>query len=83
MADPFLDTSRLTDEQILERLGRAYSYLQVQSSLGHAPTVLSIKSVIEQLELERESRLQRNSTEEFNKKYPKDLDPINLGKLEE
>lgn len=78
---PFLEVHKLTDEEIIERLGRAYTYMNAQKSLGHTPTVLSIKDVIQSLEVERESRLRRNMDEEYKRKFPDDTKPIELGKL--
>lgn len=80
---PFLDVSKLTDEEIVDRLGKAYVYMNAQVALGHNPTVHSIKEVIQSLEDERRSRLQRVMEEEYNKKYPDAQSPIELGKLEE
>ena len=80
---PFLDASRLTDEEIIERLGKAYTYMNAQVSLGHNPTVFSIKEVIQSLEDERHDRQQRNMDEEFKKKFPDTNKPLELGKLED
>lgn len=80
---PFLDVSKLTDEEIIERLGRAYSYMNAQVALGHNPTVHSIKEVIQTLEDERKIRMQRTMDEEFKRKYPTANEPIELGKLED
>jgi hypothetical protein len=80
---PFLDVSKLTDEEIIERLGKAYQYMNVQSALGHTPAVLSIKEIIQSLEDERQKRLRQQMDDEFNRKYPDNLKPIELGKLEE
>lgn len=80
---PFLDVSKLTDEEIIERLGKAYTYMNSQVALGHNPTVLSIKEVIQSLEDERKSRMQKNMDQEYSKKYPDSLKPIELGKLED
>lgn len=80
---PFLDVSKLTDEQIIERLGRAYSYMNAQVALGHNPTVHSIKEIIQSLENERNERMKRNSDAEFKRKFPDDHKPIELGKLED
>lgn len=80
---PFLDVSKLTDEEIIERLGKAYQHMNVQSALGHNPTVHSIREVIQSLEDERKARLIKTMDDEFNKKYPKANDPIELGKLED
>lgn len=80
---PFLDVGKLTDEEILERLGKAYIYMNLQVAMGHSPTVYSIQEIIQSLEDERRLRMQKNMDEEFKKKYPDDLKPINLGKLED
>ena len=80
---PFLDVSKLTDEQIIERLGKAYTYMNSQIGLGHDPTVHSIKEVIQSLEDERRERQKRNSDEEYKKKYPDANKPLELGKLDE
>jgi hypothetical protein len=80
---PFLDVSKLTDEEIVDRLGKAYVYMNAQVALGHNPTVHSIKEVIQSLEDERKFRLQKTMEEEYNKKYPDAQNPIELGKLEE
>ena len=80
---PFLDASKLTDEEIIERLGKAYTYMNAQVSLGHNPTVFSIKEVIQSLEDERCDRQQRNMDEEFKKKFPDTNKPLELGKLED
>ena len=80
---PFLDVGKLSDEEILERLGKAYIYMNLQVAMGHSPTVYSIQEIIQSLEDERRLRMQKNMDEEFKKKYPDDLKPINLGKLED
>ena len=80
---PFLDVSKLSDEEIIERLGRAYTFMNSQVALGHTPTVLSIKEVIQSLEDERAKRMDKMIGDEFNRKHPDDLKPIELGKLED
>lgn len=80
---PFLDVSKLTEEEIIERLGKAYQYMNAQSALGHSPTVHSIKEVIQSLEDERRIRLERNMDTEYKKKYPDSNKPIEVGKIEE
>lgn len=80
---PFLDVSKLSDEEIIERLGRAYVHMNAQVALGHTPTVVSIKEVIQALEDERQDRMQRRMDEEFTRKFPNSLDTIEIGKLEE
>lgn len=80
---PFLDVSKLSEEEIIERLGKAYTYMNAQVALGHNPTVHSIQEVIQSLEGERRARLERNMDTEQKKKYPDSNKPIELGKLEE
>lgn len=80
---PFLDVSKLSDEEITERLGKAYIYMNAQVALGHNPTVYSIKEVIQSLEDERRKRMIRNADEEYNRKFPESNKPIELGKLED
>ncbi len=80
---PFLDVGKLTDEELIERLGKAYTHMNYQKSLGHVPTVHSIKEIIQSLEEERHNRMRKNMDDEFKRKFPKDLDPINLGTIEE
>lgn len=80
---PFLDVSKLTDEEIIEKLGRAYTHLNSQVSLGHNPTVHSIKEVIQSLEDERHQRTHNRVDIEFKKKYPNDMSPIEIGKLDD
>lgn len=80
---PFLDVRSLTDEEIIERLGKAYTFMNAQKALGHSPTVLSIQEVIQSLEDERAIRMRKIMDEEFKRKYPDDLKSIELGKLEE
>ncbi len=80
---PFLDVSKLTDEEILERLGRAYTHMNAQIGLGHNPTVFSIREVIQSLEDERRERQRRTMDDEFKKKHPDANAPLELGKLDD
>jgi hypothetical protein len=80
---PFLNVSKLTDEEIIERLGKAYTYMNAQKSLGHTPAVLSILEVIQSLEDERYQRLQKMIDDENNRKFPDSQKTIELGKLED
>jgi len=80
---PFLDVSKLSDEEIINRLGKAYSFMNMQKDLGHSPAVQSIQEVIQSLEDERQLRMQKMMTEEYTKKYPDELKSIEIGKLEE
>jgi len=80
---PFLDVAKLTDEEIIERLGRAYTFMNMQKTLGHTPAVMSIREVIQSLEDERSKRLGKMMDDEYTRKYPDANKPIELGKLEE
>ena len=79
---PFLDVSKLTDEEIIDKLGKAYIYLNNQITLGHTPTVLSIQEVIKSLEDERQNRLLKISDEESKRKNPYVNKSLEIGKLE-
>lgn len=80
---PFLDVSKLSDEQIIEKLGKAYTFMNMQKELGHNPSVFSIQEVISSLEGERQRRMQSIMDNEYLKKNPNELKSIDLGKLEE
>lgn len=80
---PFLDVSKLTDDEIIDRLGKSYQYLNSQTALGHNPTVQSIKEIIQSLEDERQSRLQKTMHEEFHRKYPNANKSIDLGEVDD
>ena len=79
---PFLDVSKLTDEEIIERLGKAYQYMNYQVSVGHNPTVVSIQEVIQDLENERQQRMMKNQDDEYKKKFPDKDAPLELGKVD-
>lgn len=83
MMHPLYDPSKLTDDEILDRLGKAYNYLSQQNALGHAYTADNIQQTIMALETEKEVRFQKMMTDEFNKTNPNELDPIVLGTLED
>lgn len=80
---PFLDVSKLTDEDIITRLSKAYSYMNYQSSLGHSPTVQSIRDIIQSLEYERAHRMNKRMNDNYTAKNPDLLKPIELGELED
>ena len=79
---PFLDVTKLTDEEIIERLGKAYQYMNYQVSLGHNPTVVSIQEVIQDLENERQTRMMKNQDEEYKKKFPEKDAPLEVGTID-
>lgn len=80
---PFLNDTKLTDEEIIEKLGKAYNFMHQQKALGHTPTVISIQEVIDSLENERQTRMIKSMNDEANKKNPNANKPIELGKLED
>lgn len=80
---PFLDVKKLTDEELIEKLGKAYTHMNMQKTLGHSPAVLSIREVIQSLEDERNQRMQKLIDDEYSRKFPDAGKPIELGKLED
>lgn len=82
MTHPLYDPSELTDDQILTKLGKCYSYIAQQEALGHDPTVESIKKTILALEGERTDRFDRSMREDASKTNATILDPITLGVLD-
>ena len=75
---PFLDTSKLTDEEIMDKLKKAYLALQYHTSVGRNPTVQSIKEIIDALEMERQERTAKSRLE-----MQKKSSEIEIGKLED
>lgn len=71
---PFLDTSKLTDEELIQKLNQANSFLYMQHSLGHTPTVESIKEVIKSLEAERTTRMSSLAEQAFKKSGNNSID---------
>jgi len=80
--NPIYDTSKISDDDLIEKIGKAMTFKHLQTDLGHTPTVESIDYVLEALELERITRFQTQVAEEQSKKNPKALDPITLGELD-
>lgn len=87
----FYDYSGLTEDQLYEKLRKAYAYLSMQKALGHSDTIASIEFTIAALEDERTKRITTiNPSTSSNKKMKKaqedllkkDLEPITLGKLD-
>lgn len=76
---PFLDTSKLSDDEILEKIGKSYTILAQQQALGHTPTVQSIKEVIDALIEEKNKRMQKIIADDAAKKPASNT--IDLGKL--
>lgn len=82
---PIYDPSKLTDDELLSRLGQAHGYLHMQHQLGHDSAVDSIKETIRALDEERQSRFRRQTTEEQLKKTtgtPDASSTIILGELD-
>lgn len=89
--EKFYDYSGLSEDQLYEKLRKAYAYLSMQKALGHSDTVNSIEFTINALEEERVKRISTmTSPVATNKKMKKaqedllkkDLEPITLGKLD-
>ncbi len=80
---PFLNVNKLSDEEIIERLGRAYTFMNMQKGLGHNAAVMSIQEVIQSLEDERRTRMETRMDTEYKKKFPDSDKPLELGKLED
>lgn len=79
---PFLDPRTLTDDQLLEKIDKAYAYINFEKKFGRDMTVHSIQEVIETLEEEHRNRLNKVRYEEINKKLANSK-PIEIGKLED
>lgn len=80
MFHPFLDLKKLSDEEILDKLKTANSFMNYQISMGRTITVESIKQVIEALEEERRTRLMDRQLQEASKHKTSNTE---IGKLEE
>lgn len=80
---PFLDTSKLSDEDIIEKLRIANNVLNYQTAMGHEPTVRSIKEVISALEEEKNTRSQKMILDQTQKKESENPGIIEIGKLEQ
>lgn len=82
MHNLIFDPAKLTDDQILEKLGKAYQYLSFQENLGHDSAVASITQTIIALDNERISRFQDSIEADIAHTNPNLLDPIELGTIE-
>lgn len=76
---PFLDAGKLSDDELSQRLNKAYTHLAHQTSLGHMPTIQSIKEVIDTLETEKSARLQKFI---FGDQSKEPNTSIDLGKID-
>ena len=76
---PFLNTKKLTDEQLLEKIQKCQASIAYQQSLGHSDTVDSIQQVLDSLIIEQQTRLQNTMEEEINKKNPDRYKSIDVG----
>lgn len=80
MFHPFIDLKKLPDEELLDRLKKATSFMHYEISMGRTTTVESIRQVIVALEEERRSRqIDRQMQEMAKSKIPN----IEIGKLED
>lgn len=82
MLHPHFDPSTITDDQLYDKLNKAYQYLSQQEQLGHNPTVASIQHAILALENEKMSRFEAQMAAETDKHNEDLLKPINLGTIE-
>lgn len=82
MLHPLFDPSELTDDQLYDKLNKAYQYLSQQELLGHTPTVGSIQQTINALENEKIKRFEAHLAEEAEKHMDDILKPIDLGTIE-
>lgn len=76
---PFLDTKKLSDDQLLEKIQKCQTALAYQQSLGHADAVKSIEQVLDSLIMEQQNRLKTSVEEEYNKQNPNRYDSIDVG----
>lgn len=81
----FMNTAILTDDEVTERLSKARNYRAFQHQMGHTPTVQSIDLVIDQLENEQTSRMQKKLAAELTKKsnMPDQYKRIELGSIDD
>jgi hypothetical protein len=80
MFHPFIDTKSLSDEELIDKLKQANSYMNYEMSMGRIQTVESIRNVVIALETERANRQQDRQMQEA-KKHTKP--PLELGKLQD
>ena len=77
------DPRSLSDDELLSKIDKAYSYLNNQTQAGHNTTAQSIRDVLEALREESRRRASLAEEAEFKKKFPDSLKPIEIGKLED
>lgn len=75
---PIFDTSHLSDEELITRLGKAYKQLDYQTQFGRIDTINSIKFIIDALEGERVKRIEKITHD----RHPINTQAIDLGTLE-
>lgn len=73
MFHPFLDTSKLTEEEIAEKLQKLFRILSQQDTMGHTAMYQDVLKVIQDLELELQKRASDKLIEE-EIKNSKDLE---------
>lgn len=82
MLHPHFDPSDFTDDQIYDKLNKAYLYLSQQEQLGHTPTIESIQHTILALENEKVKRFEDMMERENEAANTEELKPINLGTID-
>lgn len=83
---PLYNPSSLSDDELLDKLGKAYEHLSFQSHMGHQSAVDSISAVIDALEHEKSERTERQLNEELKKRMPKakpETQHITLGEIDD
>lgn len=80
MFHPFIDTKSLSDEELIDKLKRATSYMNYEMSMGRIQTVESIRNIVIALDTERANRQLDRQIQE-SKKHTKP--PLELGKLQD
>lgn len=83
MDHPLFDPKGLSDDELLDKLQKSRQYLGQQTQLGHDYTVTSIESVVAALEGEQVRRFTAERDLANKDDIKKDLNTINIGKVEE
>lgn len=84
MEHPLYDARKLTDDDLLDRIGKSRQYLNMQRRLGHTEAANSIESVITALEAESKRRIMLSNDLSAQKQKNKSNNPsdtIELGTI--
>jgi len=86
MDHPFLDVTKLTDDQLMDRIQKCYKILSGETAMGHASMVDSARLQLETYQFEWNTRMQTAALDDkFSKGQEKqDKDgPLEFGVVEE